>query len=655
MKTTANLILIFSLFLLSCQRDRSSEFNGNSEFRLLKYNDDTATAFLGVGLWSWPLPMDFDDDGDLDLLVSCPDVPSNGLYFFENPDGSSMPVFKPGVKLTSGDKNVQISYIEDHIMVTKGSVVYDGFKKYFFANARNIFDAQDLEKKHQKIRFKQWKYVDYDGDGDLDLIAGMDDWGDYGWDNAYDEKGLWTNGPQHGYVYLIRNQNDSLVFEDHIQAGGKPLDVYGAPSPNFGDFDGDGDLDIICGEFMDKFSWFENIGSRSSPIYSPGKFLRNETGIIKMDLQMIIPVAIDWDRDGDLDLIVGDEDGRVAWVEHTGKTLDGMPQYKNPVYFRQQADNVKFGALVTPFSSDWDDDGDEDLLCGNTAGYIGFVENLTGGIQPTWAEPVYLESEGKKIRILAGPNGSIQGPCEAKWGYTTLSVADWDGDGLKDIITNSIWGKIIWYRNTGRKGAPMLANAQPVEVNWADSIPKPVWNWWYPDETELATQWRTTPYAIDWNKDGLTDLVMLDHEGYLSFFERFKSGNKQMLRPGRRIFYSENYSGFDSKHRVKDSIPGLLRLNVNSNGRSGRCKFCFADWDMDGDLDLLVNSVNVSWLENAGTRNGMVHFIDRGPLTDDILAGHSTSPTTVDWDDDGDPDLIAGAEDGMLYYLENSK
>ena len=36
-----------------------------------------------------------------------------------------------------------------------------------------------------------------------------------------------------------------------------------------------------------------------------------------MDLQMITPTAIDWDRDGDIDLVVGDEDGRVAFVENT--------------------------------------------------------------------------------------------------------------------------------------------------------------------------------------------------------------------------------------------------------------------------------------------------------------------------------------------------
>ena len=63
------------------------------------------------------------------------------------------------------------------------------------------------------------------------------------------------------------------------------------------------------------------------------------------------------------------------------------------------------------------------------------------------------------IRIQAGPNGSIQGPCEAKWGYTTLTVADWDGDGLPDLVVNSIWGKVHWYRNVGTRKAPRLAAA----------------------------------------------------------------------------------------------------------------------------------------------------------------------------------------------------
>jgi hypothetical protein len=37
------------------------------------------------------------------------------------------------------------------------------------------------------------------------------------------------------------------------------------------------------------------------------------------------------------------------------------------------------------------------------------------------------------------------------------------------------------------------------------------------------------------------------------------------------------------------------------------------------------------------------------------LAGHDTSPTVVDWNNDGIPDLLLGAEDGHLYYLRNPR
>ena len=51
----------------------------------------------------------------------------------------------------------------------------------------------------------------------------------------------------------------------------------------------------------------------------PGKTLMHGGKKLTMDLEMIMPTAIDWDKDGDVDLICGDEDGRVAFVENTGK------------------------------------------------------------------------------------------------------------------------------------------------------------------------------------------------------------------------------------------------------------------------------------------------------------------------------------------------
>ncbi|QEC54118.1 FG-GAP repeat domain-containing protein [Anseongella ginsenosidimutans] len=623
-------------------------------FEIVKYNNPGAVADLGVGLWAWPLPMDYDHDGDMDLVVSCPDKPFGGLYYFENASGEAVPLFEPPRRIGDALKDVQVSYIDG-----KPRVLVPGAEFMDFSNARPgekkmLYPVDSiLSDFKKKPRFNQWKLVDYGQDGDEDIIVGVDDWSDYGWDNAFNEKGKWTNGPLHGYVYLIENQDGNYRNQGRLEAGGKIIDVYGAPSPNFADFDGDGDLDLVCGEFLDRLTWFENTGSSERPVYAAGKYLRNSAGIIKMDLQMIIPVAVDWDKDGHIDLVVGDEDGRVALLRNTGQVKGSMPVWESPLYFQQKAGNLKFGALATPFSTDWDNDGDEDLVAGNSAGYIAFIENLDGGNPPRWAKPRLLKAAGSVIRIQAGTNGSIQGPAEAKWGYTTLSVADWDGDGLKDLLVNSIWGKVLWYRNTGPAARPRLAGAEAVKVDWGGrEVPRPQWNWWDPGADALVSQWRTTPFATDWNKDGLADLVMLDHEGYLAFFERVKKDGKLVLTPGQRVFYGTGASGFNSRHAVTDSLPGPLRLNTEKYGRSGRVKFALADWDQDGLIDILVNSGNISFMKNLGKKNGKWFFSERGMIGVPVLAGHTTSPTMVDWNKDGVPELLAGAEDGHFYYLD---
>ena len=631
--------IILAVILFSCTNPKPRD----PEFKRIKYNNDNIVVDLGVGLWAWPLPTDYDNDGDNDLLVSCPDKPYNGIYFFENTEGNvKSPIFKPGVRISKSHRNLQPSYIDK-----KTRYLIPG-KEILNLSTQEIVDIYPRENIHTEgnnIRANQWKYCDYNGNGVQDLIVSIGDWTEYGWDNAFDENGIWKQGPLHGYIYLIKNNGSDTKpkYEtpEVIFAGNSPIDVYGMPSANFEDFDNDGDLDIICGEFLDKFSYFENIGTRTKPIYTDGKYLKYSNQIIKMDLEMIIPVAIDWDRDGDIDLVVGQEDGRVAIIANTGLLNDErIPQFELPEFFKQQADEVKFGALVTPFSVDWDNDGDEDIIAGNTAGYIGFVENLSGGANPNWAEPVYLKSNNEIIHIQAGYNGSVQGPCEAKWGYTTLSVGDWDNDGLHDIIINSIWGKVLWYKNIGSINNPVLSEAKPIEVEWENEVPKPDWYWWQPEGKNLVTQWRTTPFMFDWNEDGNNDLIMLDHKGYLAFFERVKIDDELKLLPGKRIFYNEH--------------DELLQLNKKVDGGSGRRKFTIVDWDSDGKLDILVNSKNINFYKNISLGNGKIKFKDMGLLSDQLLAGHSTSPTTVDWDKDGKPELLVGAEDGF-FYLYNKK
>jgi len=607
----------------------------------IKYNHPRLVVDLGVGLWAWPMPVDWDGDGDLDLLVDCPCKPYNGIWFFENPGGSKTPVFKAGKRVHASRRNIQVSLVDGKPRyLTPGTEVSADL-----TNTTKIYPAARVEE-HRKIRANQWKYVDYDGDGALDLIAAVGIWDDYGWDNAYNAKGEWTNGPLHGFVYLMRNEGTTAkpkyAAPTKVRAGGKAVDVYGRPSPNFADFDGDGDLDLLCGEFVDSFTYFENTGTRRAPKYSAGRKLTHNGKTLTMDLEMIMPSAVDWDGDGDVDLIVGDEDGRVALVEHTGKVRDGLPQFLPPVYFKQQADEVKFGALSTPAGFDWDGDGDEDIICGNTAGYIAFIENLSGPKveRPRWAAPQRLKAGGKTLRIMAGPNGSIQGPCERKWGYTTQTVADWDHDGRPDIVVNSILGKIVWYRNIGTRKAPKLSASQPINVEWRAEQPALKWGWMRPSGKALLTQWRTTPVIVDWNRDGLNDLLMLDHEGYLMLFPRSKRGGKLLLHEPQRIF---------------ETNPGYVRLNSRTAGGSGRRKLCVVDWDGDGRLDVLANSPNAELWQNVADREGMYKLLNRGTIFKRNISSHTTSPTVVDWNGDGVPDLLVGAEDGFLYYGRNPR
>ncbi|MEO5822720.1 MAG: VCBS repeat-containing protein, partial [Vicinamibacteraceae bacterium] len=237
--------------------------------------------------------------------------------------------------------------------------------------------------------------------------------------------------------------------------------------------------------------------------------------------------------------------------------------------------------------------------------------------------------------------GSIQGPIEAKWGYTTFSVADWDGDGLLDIVLNSILGDVVWLRNTGTRTSPRLAGPQPVEVAWTGPPPVLAWGWRRPVGRALLTQWRTTPVVYDVTGDGLPDLAMLDTEGYLALFERATIDGRRVLRPPQRRFVDES------------GAP--LRLNARTAGASGRRKLAVADWNGDGRFDLLVNSANANVLVQVAARDGQWVFRDVGTLVPQNIEGHDVSPSVVDFNGDGIPDFVGGAEDGRLYYLRNPR
>ena len=138
----------------------------------LRYGNPGLAVDLAVGLWAWPMPMDYDGDGDLDLLVSCPDLPSNGTYLFENPGGGgAMPVFKPGVRLGKGHRNISVSRVggRDRILIP-GREFMD-FRKKGFTKSVPMFPRENIHS--NEVRNNQWSLLDYDGDERIALVVGV--------------------------------------------------------------------------------------------------------------------------------------------------------------------------------------------------------------------------------------------------------------------------------------------------------------------------------------------------------------------------------------------------------------------------------------------------------------------------------------------------
>jgi hypothetical protein len=172
----------------------------------LKYNHPGLVVDLGVGLWAWPMPVDYNRDGKIDLLVACPDKPSNGVWFFENTGEPTekFPVFKPGVWVGAATHNLQVSYVRGEPRILAPGSEHENFRESKFATPRTIYPRANVHE--NPVRANMWRYVDYDGNGAHDLIVGVGDGSDFVWDHAYDAQGRWRNGPLHGYIYLIENR-----------------------------------------------------------------------------------------------------------------------------------------------------------------------------------------------------------------------------------------------------------------------------------------------------------------------------------------------------------------------------------------------------------------------------------------------------------------
>ena len=643
----------------------NNPYADNKVHKLL-YNNPGILVDLDAGFKAVPMPLDFDGDGDYDLLISeSGSYTESGIFYFENISGNvEMPVFRRGPKVSFERRRLgydgncfDVSVVDGicHVLtpdrVCEHLLIYQDVPQNVFW-AENTVPLPELGYDYLQNFKTQWKMIDFDGDSISDLLA-----------TAYSYRPrsyFGTAGKMLKDFVPFTNTENQLIFLKNTGTNKNP--VYLNPvkivktdgsslakglslKPVFADFDNDGDLDFISisnkdgnndiksaegGIEDDLFIYFENTGNNKKYEFNRGEVLKYKGNPVEMISKATIhQTAIDWNHDGFADLIAGDEDGKVSFLKNTGKLVNGVPEFEPPRFFQQEAAFVDFGALTAPRVFDWDGDGLDDIISGNGVGNIGFIKNL-GGKAPKWDAPKYLQAANEPIRIL--PEG-------APWGYTTIDVGYWNEDDLPDIIVNHHHGNVLWYQNTGTRKNPRLAAPKPIEIQWEGEPQKPSWTPGKLKGNELLAQWRTSPYIMDFNSDGLNDLVMMDYQGYLVVYLRFKKGNDLYLsHPQRNFVFS-------------DGNP--IHLNQLKGKSTGRLKFDFADWDGDGIQDLIVASKPaVDWMKGMGKSDGKMVFQYMGRVLSRTLMGHTDGPVACDFNNDNIPDLLVGTETGTFYYWQ---
>jgi hypothetical protein len=244
---------------------------------------------------------------------------------------------------------------------------------------------------HELARVSSAHVADFDGDGDLDVVASSIDDDTIAWFANVDGQGNF--GPPE----IISTSADFAlsVFAD--------------------DLDGDGDLDVLSTSLFDhRIVWYENTDGAGS-FGSPRPIRTGNRGDYEYRVQ-----TGDIDGDGDVD-VVSANGNSVSWSENE----DGGGSFESPNVIAQLED------LLIVHVADLDGDGDLDVATGDVSTQrVSWFENLDG--RGTFGHERVLTNEAYDVRSIA--------------------AADLDNDGDLDLMSNTFYGQLAWYENLDGNG-----------------------------------------------------------------------------------------------------------------------------------------------------------------------------------------------------------